>query len=325
MASIRNLCSGIHDVYINSAFSVPIVERVALLDCRDSTESLVEEGTVVKVRTGRYRGDVGTVVKVMKGSKSITLNVQSREPMPGDLKRKKTRREAYTLRKKVARELGKTHGGFQDLRAKEYGNDVEGVHDDEEMSQALNEKEKERFGKDKLRESFKFNGQIYSGDGHLLLHVARDRVEPLRSSAFFDDTIDPRSPVVSHTKFPALLSVGGSVWVKAGEETAYGFRTGRIVEITSSATAIVAVEKPSGTSNSSTIDDLLLEMQTKNLVRIFNIGERVQVKVGPNMGLLGDVAYVELKNGFEKAILHILFDAQMPNEVRVVEYQQYLY
>ncbi len=54
------LCKGIHFVYPISPFVVPIDERVALLRGRVRSGPLIGKGTVVKVRNGRYKDDVGT-------------------------------------------------------------------------------------------------------------------------------------------------------------------------------------------------------------------------------------------------------------------------
>ncbi len=70
-----------------------------------------EEGTLVKVRNGTYKDDLGTVFSASAGNNSLTLKIKCRDVLPGKLKckRKRTGRNLYTLLKEYAKSIGKVY------------------------------------------------------------------------------------------------------------------------------------------------------------------------------------------------------------------------
>ncbi len=109
MESVRRLCVGILNIFMRTMFVVPIAERVALLEGRGLSDRKIDEGTLVKVRNGMYKDDIGTVFSVSAGSDSLTVKIKCRDALPGELKRKRTRHDPYTLRRIMRNPLAKVY------------------------------------------------------------------------------------------------------------------------------------------------------------------------------------------------------------------------
>ncbi len=328
---IRSLCKGIHFVFPISPFVVPIDERVALLQGRVRSGPLIKKGTVVKVRNGRYKDDVGRVISVAEGQDRVTLKIKSREPIPGDLKRKRSaRRDAYILKKDLAKSLGRSID-FEDLLPKEdlddenlseckkadeetRDNDDENrseVEEAEEETRDLDDEQEIETEEEKARESFRFKNKIYSRDGHLLLDIPYDRVQRVDAFLQLDDLTDLTSSSVSQLKLPKFLHVGTRVWFIGGEMIG---ATGYIVEFPSSGKVLVDLGNLDIILESAPNSTFLYEADLKDMVRRFDIGDEVLVKMGALKGRHGMVAFVEVDKGIEKAVLNLI-EQGVPGEV----------
>ncbi len=148
--AVRILCEGMVFLYFRSLVTVPVAERVALLNFGKS-DPLIEEGAMVKVKDGLYRDDIANVVSVIGSHDTVVLKLRSWEKLPNvqrsKHKRGHTRRDPYLLTKEKAAALNK--------RA------LSKVCDD----------------------GFTFQGKLYTTDGHLLLQICCDRVERIPTGA----------------------------------------------------------------------------------------------------------------------------------------------
>ncbi len=234
LESVRRLCVGIYNIFMRTMFVVPIAERVALLEGYGLSDRKFEEGTLVKVRNGTYKDDLGTVFSASTGNDSLTLKIKCRDALPGELKRKrkKTRRDPYTLSKEFAKSIGK---GLSS----------------------------EDFGK---KQAFKFRNKIFTFDGHLLLDIRYDRVKRAETIARQDV---PNDPSDSHLTIQKFLRNGSNIWIVRGDLAgAAGF----IVDFTSCRTALVDIGKvdPTLTSTLFEVDlnDIVRRFEMGDLVDI---------------------------------------------------------
>lgn len=356
---VRLICHGIMGVYISSVFVVPIVERVALLDGRGLSDSLIEVGTVVKIRNGRYKDDVGKIVEVSNAGNQYTVKLKSREPFPhgcnskrsrsdsnkssteaeggSPLKRqfpsrKEARQPPYLLTKYIAK--GVVDKATEDFKFKDL--DLHQCDEREEVgiAEELDESEVLEAGNkgdlDMDQESFLFRGHRYTRDGHILLRFWKDRLEQLRRKLIHDEahaTFNNSSS--AHRSLPKFLSVGSNVWITGCSSAG---ATGTIVDISSSGTILVAIDKPQippvdvsmeelGPSNCVTDAimtprnpeanangrTLVSEFEAKHVIRRFDIGDRVQVQTGPCAGVVGNIGYIDTSSGFGNSVLSIYF------------------
>ncbi len=283
--AVFQLCRTQFHVYCSSVCVVPIAERIALLQGRGLADDLIKKGSLVKIRNGLYKDDVGTVVSRSEGYEYLTIKLRSREPLPGVLKRKRTRRDPYKLTKDDAKRLSIKGPSYVD------------------------------FGK---YEGFKFDGKEYTFDHHLLLDLRYDRVKRIQpaaasevskeASALTDQGPFPKFlPVglssTSKLPFPKFLPVGCNVWITGGDMIG---ATGFLVEHTSNNRALIDIGKTGDYSVAGLDDTSLIETDLKFVFRRFDIGDRVEVKIGDYKGAQGVVADVEYENGIEKAVLQIV-------------------
>ncbi len=253
--------------FVAAVFCVPIVERVTLLSGRGLSDCLIEEGSLVKVHNRRYKNDDGTIVSVSVGYNSLTIKIKSRDPLPGDLKRKRIHRDPYILPKEWAKFLGKG-ASFQD------------------------------FSKNK---GFRFHNGTYTFDRYLLLDIRYDRVEHIETRIEthidHDVPINPLSPSTKHLRLQKFLRVGSPVWISGGDLAgAAGF----LVEFTSNRTALVDIGE-----SETTLVSAVYEVDLEDIVRRFDLGDIVKIKLGTNMGQHGFVALVNYKKGLDRAVVEI--------------------
>lgn len=273
-------------VYTSSLFSVPVAERVQLLSPGTSLPP-IEIGEVVKVRNGMYKDDIGEVFDVSDGHVDITIKIKSRQPdpLPRGVKRKKGKRKAHVIRDPYVL--------------------------DKALLQYQHEEEKKAGFKDLHEQGFTYGRDRYTNDGYLLLTIRHDRLQRLPKGArdFIDLTttgarragegpfqtniqdnslfIHPMSQNrVSETtrrNCPTLIpvNVGDSVRITSG---GLDGAVGRVVELLSSTSALVDLH-PTGISPQSA----LVQTDTYSLVRIFEIGDRIEVKHGELAGRNGVV------------------------------------
>ncbi len=136
------------------------------------------------------------------------------------------------------------------------------------------------FGKHK---GFKFRGKTFTFDGHLLLDIRYDRVERTETHAGHDVPMDPSE---SHLVLKKFLRTGSTVWIVQGDLAgAAGF----IVEFTSKSTALVDIGKVEPALASA-----LFEVDLKDIVRRFDMGDQVEVLLGTEKGRRGRRSVLEL-------------------------------
>ncbi len=82
--------------------------------------------------------------------------------------------------------------------------------------------------------------------------------------------------------------------------------TGFLVEHTSNNRALIDIGKTGDYSVAGLDDTSLIETDLKFVFRRFDIGDRVEVKIGDYKGAQGVVADVEYENGIDKAVLQIV-------------------
>ncbi len=285
--AVKALCEGLVFLYFRSHVFVPITERVALLEVGKS-DPLIEEGTLVKVKDGMYRNNLAIVVSVIGNHDAVVLKLQSREKLPNVPKRKRghTQRDAYLLTKEKAAALSE-------------GGQVKETDD-----------------------GFIFQGKSYTKDGHLLLQIRCDRVERISTGIVahelfvasesanaaeqhFEppkivtgkDRDKPRDsfiPKYNAVSIPRFLNIGDHVSITDGASA--GARG--IINELSPDYALVTLDEE--WDEFTKIEPVLTEIE--HITRVFDYGERVQVKVGTFAGRSGVVGNID---GLKK-ILHII-------------------
>ncbi len=274
-------------LYFRSHVFVPITERVTLLEVGKSNP-LIEEGTMVKVKDGLYRNDIATVVSVTGNHDAVVLKLKSREKLPNVPKRKRgrTQRNPYLLTKDKATALA------DGAQVKE------------------------------TQDGFIFQGKSYTKDGHLLLQIRCDRVERVstgiaahelfiasESTNAAEQYFEPPKTVSDQDRdklkesfipqfdpvsIPRFLNIGDHVSITDGASAG---ASGLINEL-SPDYALVTLDEE--WDELTKVEPVLTEI--KHITRLFDYGERVQVKVGTFAGRSGVIGNVD---GLKK-ILHII-------------------
>ncbi len=265
-------------LYCKSISFVPLAERVALLQVGKS-DPLIEAGTWVKVKNGRYQNDVGKVVSVMGNHDAVVVELKSREKLPNvpSSKRKRGRPEPYLLTKDKASGIGD-------------GSRIK-VTDD----------------------GFTFLGKSFTTDGYLLLEISCDRVQRIstgievhdlfvatESANAVEQRFNPKKIVGGATKprnaftpnsvpvsTPLFLNIGDHVLITGGE--AKGARA--TINDLSENNAIVTLDEEAGTNLTKIA---YVQTDLEHIARLFEFGERVQVKVGSYAGRSGTVGDLDL-------------------------------
>lgn len=286
--SIQRLCHGLQFVYSTSVFSVPVAERVALL-VPGALSPLIVHGQLVKIRNGLYKGDIGEVVDAYgDGKMHLVVKIKSREKLPFEVKRKKSRRVPYIL-------------------------DRDRILQEQLLYSKQDPKSNPLGFKDRGRNGISLGGIRYTDDGFLLLNIRADRVERVqREGGSFESIVSdesrqivdrhmktilksfslqplPQSPILASpfetSRFPLekFIRAGDPVQIAGGHFT--GAR-GYVVELLSAHSALVRI----GVGDLATRHSVLIETERSSLARTFEIGDRVEVKVGELKGLTGFVS-----------------------------------
>lgn len=298
IARVQRFILRMHFMYYSSVYPVPVVERVALLE-PGSIPPLLKSGDFVRVRNGMYKDDVGEVVDVPQGSLEVTLKLKSRERVHQKWKRKRdnlVRNEPFVL---VKSEL-------------QYRQAIDDVETNDELDTINHDTYFEDLGE----AGFLFHGKRYTNDGHLLLTIRYDRLDIettpkglddydsivdsevrevsdflLEGSISCDDAVpcyDPQPILMGRSdtlrfNLPKFIRAGDPVRINRGPSAG---AVGRVVELTSPPFALVNV----GDVDPETKRALVLETKINFLARIFEIGDRVEVKIGKLKGRVGVVS-----------------------------------
>lgn len=289
---VVDLCNGMVFVYISSMFSVPIVERVALLAPTDPPS--ICRGDLVRIRNGRYAADVGEVVEATEppeGPQHLVVRLKSRQPLPQEKKRKRgnnVRHEPYVLDQVRLRMMLRLDTKADLPATSAYGFEYLGDN------------------------GFILNKKRYTTDGFLLLSIQSDRVDRAKIHGDKVDLLvakDSEHIKERHTgnlsnmflsarpvrvtdwdsvdfALETFIHLGDTVRITEGQSAG---AVGRVVEVKPRA-AVVDI----GTEDLVTRRPVLLETKLVTLTRIFEIGEHVEIKVGEFKGRSGIVA---LKDG----------------------------
>ncbi|KLO07286.1 hypothetical protein SCHPADRAFT_656276 [Schizopora paradoxa] len=274
---VRDLCASMNFLYIKSIFYVPLEERVALLGNPKLPTSLKVDDRV-KVRSGLYKGDVGSVFRVMDQPVRVIVKLKSREVRPTDSienrgeindftststrkrKRKQPRIEPYLIPKHPVR-----------AELLFSGTQVSPIDD-----------------------GFVFRDKAYTNDGYRLLEVRCDRVErvstvvpglsaPANSAA--PSIIEPTSSGIS---VPRFLHVGNHVLISNGP--AQGM-SGTINQL-SDESAVITFDEKNSTDLYKT-SPVQAEVTLSEITRLFELGESVEVKVGAHLGRSGMIGEIK--------------------------------
>lgn len=260
-APVQKLCDGMHFVYRSSIFSVPICERVALLTIEE-TKTALEVGDAVKIRNGLYKADIGEVVDTTwANERRVTVKLKSRQRLPYELKRKRGRTEPFLLDKERLERI-RTIDGMQDPRDRILSYEEHGSR------------------------GFVLNGTHYTEGGLLLLDIRTDRVERVRR----DDLVRPVPPsseitedMTTDQRFEIIPSHGDPVVITGG--SCAGVR-GFFVERTSLRSALISVDARYSYGRRAVV----IEEEFRHILRVFEIGDRVEVKVGRFQGRTGVIS-----------------------------------
>ncbi len=278
-AAVVSLCEGMLSLYIRSLFPVTLAERIALLRT-DRSNPLIEKGTWVRVKNGLYKGDLGSVVSVIGSHDAVVVKLKSREKHHMDSsrkrKRKRPRPEPYTLAK---------HPILPQLSD---GTQIEVTVD-----------------------GFEFNGKSYTNDGFLLLEFRCDRVERVTTGiAAYNVFVQSESANAAKQHSPAKLvdgerqqsfdldtavisiplffNLGNRVLISKG--AAEGAR-GTIDQLTREYALITLDEDIDSDLRKTSF--IQTEVGLKDITRLFDFGEHVEVKVGVFAGKSGTVGDVQ--------------------------------
>ncbi|KLO13849.1 hypothetical protein SCHPADRAFT_344004 [Schizopora paradoxa] len=266
---VRELCKGLYFMYCTSIMSVPILERVALLSPGPNQSSL-RQGDLVKVRNGMYRNDIGEVVSFSEDEKKrIIVKIKSREPFPTEQKRKRGRRPQYQmdrehiLRLKLA--CRKSRSSDTPLRIEDLG-----------------------------EAGFRIQGRNYTADGYFLLDIRSDRVqrtemEGVAYTAVVRDESGRAGVRQQRAPQDRFIQPGDPVRIMDGP---YINTTGFLTETTDDVRALVSLKRFARENKRS----VFVEVELRSLVRAFEIGEVVDVKIGEHLGRTGFVSGMKGNN-----------------------------
>lgn len=116
------LCKDSSDLYLNNVSIVPLEDIQQLLSMRE--RDTPEEGWWIRIRRGKYKGDIGQVVELSNETNQLTVKVvpRMRRGKPKEPKRQRTnratrpiamRRRYMDIRKEMRDEVKKTADGFE--------------------------------------------------------------------------------------------------------------------------------------------------------------------------------------------------------------------
>ncbi len=159
-------------------------------------------------------------------------------------------------------------------------------------------------------DGFTFDGKSYTNEGYLLLHLRCDRVQRISSGTVTHDlfvtmesanaakehpkppkivngveTRTPFTPTSTEVAIPLFLNVGNHVLFLEGASE--GGARGTINELMPDY-ALVTLDEDAD-SNSSKTTLIQTQVEIKHIVRLFDFGERVEVKIGNLSGRTGTV------------------------------------
>ncbi|KLO04441.1 hypothetical protein SCHPADRAFT_947692 [Schizopora paradoxa] len=322
LTSVQKLCAGMHFVNIRSIFFVPLQELVALMQF-GSQAPMFKEGNWVKVRNGMYKGDVGIVVTVLADEEAAIVKLKSRETHPS-LEISEKRRADLELERDGSRREPQADTNPQDEDSDEAVSSKPPSRKRKRartqrrephlLKKAPNKPELEDGSRIEITEDgFKFRGHHYTHNGHILLRYQLDRLERVSTGvserdAFVamessnavtrhglgltDNVFTPETDVISA---PVFLNVDDRVVVNKGEISG---ATGTVNHLGLD-TAVIDLDQAPGVTSDET-SSLQMEIDLRDLTRLFDIGEFVRVQMGVHAGRTGYVG-----DRFENGTLRI--------------------
>ncbi len=109
--AVYDVCKNVSDVFPSDTRAVPLEEMETLLAPREEAEHT--EGDWVRIRTGKYGGDVGQVEMISRNAEFLTVKLvpqvakSKRKQAKRQRKEKRKRPLAYRLKYEEAKEFGK--------------------------------------------------------------------------------------------------------------------------------------------------------------------------------------------------------------------------
>lgn len=295
--AIYALCSGIQNVILNALTVIQLDERPKLL--WKTVIEPVEVCSWVKIKTGRYKDDIGQVVSIDESNPNdLVVKLVPRICLdPSRKRRRKNFREGRHLAT-----FFRISEVFGDDALKRYGR----VTDALSISTGSKNLEFERS-----YTLYKFRGHILTVDGFLHLKVLRSKVEMVRPqleevSEFLDAATTRLSqlPVgVDRNRYkfyaqlcgihapslavPRVLQKGDTVYITHGDLKG---ATARLVQTSNDSRALLEILDRDG------IRDITLpfvDMDVKCIRRKYCVSEEVIVKIGLNTGKHGLIERLE--------------------------------
>ena len=303
LGSVLTLVRGTSYVYTAMVFSVPLAERVALLQPSSQLPPF-SIGNYVSIRNGLYKNDTGEVVQVEHEGREVTVKLKSREPNLRHVanrkrKRRPQRTEPYVLEKeKISKQFNGEDTAMEGRITRDFA-----IEDEFE---------------DLGDSGFVFQGKHYANDGYLLIQFRSDRLERVREPSspdhrppdtyYSEDTVrrrryfnhrDGRKETVDlppahrieldRADVPKYIRHGDRVRVLKGEQRGV---IGKVIEIiTTAAYPIVLVDV--GKHDRQSRRPIIIETSLDDLDRVFDYGEVVEVQYGKYKGRVGTVAFCE--------------------------------
>lgn len=296
---VVRLATGLHFVYTNSIFAVPIVERVALLD-PGNHNPLLQVGEHVKVRNGRYRDDPAEIVDVSEHHTEIVVKLKSRQPAPVLHRPEDCTKKFKSLPSGPKSTPSKNDPPLRGQKRKKKKPSKKRRDPyilDKNLLQTQQKKDKtQSLYRDLPGGDFVYNRSQYSDDGYLLLTMRYDRLERLAKlpEDAFDLTEDrylfttPTDPFqvsedgVVRLPCPKYIREGNVVRINSGPSAG---AVGRVVEMTSSTIAVVDL-----CASVSTHRSTLVQCEIDALNRMFQVGDHIFVRHGLFEGRRGIVS-----------------------------------